>query len=511
MVRLNGIKNIIFDFGGVLVDLKPDACLQAFAQLGMPQVVDYLTPYGHKGPFGKVENGELSISAFCAEIRSLFCVESTDAQIEEAWAAFLLHTPVNKIRMVHQLAQKYRVFLLSNTNAIHVKKLKEFDDAGYPIKECFEKLYLSYEIGLSKPGREIFSYVLRDAGIKPEETLLVDDAPANCETARSMGFHTFQPLPFEDFTGELLQPEACVATMGFFDGVHLGHRFLIDKTLSVAKQKGQPSMVISFWPHPRTVLNTNFCPQLLTDQAEKKRYLLATGVDHVRTLPFNADLAKLSAKDFMKKILLEELHVKTLIIGFDHRFGNNRSDGFDDYVQYGKEMGIEVVMAESYLLPETLMNETHSTVSSSFIRRALLAGKLNEANQALGYAYRLTARVVGGHRIGRQLGFPTANLEPLDASKLIPAIGVYAVWVHYSGAKYIGMLYIGKRPTLQNDANPVIEVNLLDFEGDLYGKELVVEFMERFRGDITFHDLDALVVQLEKDRDFVRRALTKKK
>ena len=507
MVRLNGIKNILFDFGGVLVDLKPEACLKAFKDLGMPQVADYLTPYGHKGPFGRVENGEISIPEFCKELRELFRVEATDKQIEEAWAAFLLHTPINKMRMVHQLAKNYRVFLISNTNPVHIKKLKEFDDAGFPIRECFEKLYLSFEVGLSKPGREIFSYVLRDAGIKSEETLLVDDGPANCQTAREMGFLTYQPQPFEDFTGELLQPKACVATLGFFDGVHLGHKYLINKTIQLAETMGLPSMIVSFWPHPRTVLNTNFCPQLLSDQQEKEALLLATGVDHVRTLAFDNDLSTLTAREFMHRILSDELHIRTLVIGFDHRFGNTRSEGFEDYKKYGLECGIEVVMADSFALPEHLQSEGNTTVSSSFIRRSLLAGKLSDANQVLGYPFRMRAKVVGGHRIGRQLGFPTANLEPLDAAKLIPAIGVYAVWVIYGDERYKGMLYIGKRPTLQNDVHPVIEVNLLDFEGNLYNEELVVEFLERFRGDIAFQDLDALIEQLEKDREHVRNYL----
>jgi riboflavin kinase/FMN adenylyltransferase len=508
MVRLNGVKNIVFDFGGVLVDLKPEACLEAFARLGMPQVADYLTPYGHKGPFGKLENGEITVSEFCMELRDLFRVEVTDEQIEQAWVAFLLHTPVNKMRMVHELARRYRVFLLSNTNPVHLRKLKEFDDAGYPVKECFEKLYLSYEVGLSKPGREIFNYVIRDAGIRPEETLFVDDGPANCQTAGDMGFRTFQPKPFEDFTGELLQPAACVATMGFFDGVHLGHRYLIDTAKRVALEKGLPSMVVSFWPHPRMVLNTNFTPQLLCDREEKEALLQKTGVDHVRTLRFDADLASMPAFRFMKEVLKGELHVSTLIIGFDHRFGNNRSEGYEEYKKYGLELGMEVLMADQFLLPEALRTEGCSTVSSSFIRRTLLGGKLSEANQVLGYAYTIRARVVGGNRIGRQIGFPTANLEPLDEAKLIPAIGIYAVWVWLGDVRHMGMLYIGKRPTLQQDTHPVIEVNILDFEGDLYGKMLSVEFLERFRGDTTFADLDALVVQLGKDRDYVRGLLS---
>jgi len=499
MVRLKGIKNIIFDFGGVLVDLKPQACLDAFAALGLPQVADYLTPYGHQGPFGKVENGDIDLHQFRDEIRATFKVDLTDHQIEEAWGAFLLHTPLKKIQMVHELAKTYRVFLLSNTNPIHIRKLEEFDEAGYPVRECFEKLYLSYEVGLSKPARAIFEYVLNDAGILPEETLLVDDAPANCRTAAELGMHTYQPEPFEDFVGELLQPEACVATMGFFDGVHLGHRFLIDETKRIADEKGLPSMVISFWPHPRTVLQTNYCPQLLTDRFEKEEKLSKTEVDHIRTLTFDKALSEMSARQFMEEILQQELHVKTLVIGFDHRFGNNRTDDFDSYCKYGKEIGMEVIQAT----PFSLDAFGKETISSSYIRRNLLAGKMAEANAALGYIYQLRGTVIGGHQIGRQLGFPTANIERFDSFKLIPSFGVYAVWTEVKGKLYKGMLDIGRRPTLHKDSDVTIEVHILDFEGDLYQQQITVGFVERFRADVAFPDVEALVAQLVDDRNYV--------
>jgi riboflavin kinase/FMN adenylyltransferase len=509
MVSLKGIKNIIFDFGGVLIDLKPQACLDAFAALGLPQVADYLTPYGHKGPFGQVENGDIDISEFKEEIRKVFNVNLSDQQIEDAWIAFLLHTPLNKIRMVHELNKKYRVFLLSNTNPIHIKKLQEFDDAGYPVKECFEKLYLSYEVGLSKPGKEIFEYVLKDGGMKPEETLLIDDSPANCKTASEMGIRTYQPLPCEDFTAELLRPEACVATLGFFDGVHKGHLFLIEETKRIAKEKGLPSMVVSFWPHPRMVLHSDFCPQLLTDKAEKELLLCKSGVDYVHTLSFDTEISDLSARDFMDKILKQELNVKTLVIGFDHRFGNNRNNDFQDYLQYGKELGIEVLRAKPYLFSEvsTVKENIDVTISSSLIRRFLLAGKIEEANAALGYHYNLKGKVVGGHRIGRLLGFPTANISPTDSCRLIPSFGVYAVWTYVDGVRYKGMMDIGRRPTLHQDSEVSLEVHLLHFEGNLYDKEIVVEFIQRFRQEEIFPDVDALVAQLEKDRDFVEELL----
>jgi len=509
MVRLKGIKNIVFDFGGVLINLDQQGCLDAFAALGMPQVSEYMTPYGHVGPFGEIEKGGISVEDFRDEIRKMFHVSLTDEQIDQAWNAFLLDIPEQKMKMVHDLSKKYRVFLLSNTNPIHITRLQDFDKAGYPLKECFEKQYLSYQIGSCKPNREIFEYVIKDSGILPEETLLVDDGPDNCRVARELGMKTYQPQPFEDFTGELVQPEACVATMGFFDGVHRGHQFLINEMKQVALEKGLPSMVISFWPHPRTVLHTNFCPQLLTDKSEKEDRLYRTEVDYVRTLHFDSDLSNLTARDFMDEILKQELHVKTLVIGFDHRFGNSRTDTFEDYQKYGKALGIEVVLGKPYLFSEVVKKKKKEslTISSSLIRRCLLAGKLEEANVSLGYLYTLKGKVVGGHRIGRTLGFPTANIEPSDPNKLIPSFGVYAVWVTVGGKRYKGMLDIGKRPTLKDDDVTSIEVYLLHFEGNLYGQVLSLEFVQLFRQEESFPDLGALVVQLEKDRDFVDRLL----
>jgi riboflavin kinase/FMN adenylyltransferase len=503
MICLKGIKNIVFDFGGVLVDLNQQACMDAFAALGIPQVSEYMSLYGHNGPFGDIEKGSINVDDFRNQIRTLFKVPVTDEQIDNAWNAFLLNIPEKKMHMVHELAKKYRVFLLSNTNPIHIQKLQNFENAGYPVKECFEKLYLSFEIGLIKPERAIFDYMVKDAGIKPEETLFIDDGPANCRTASELGMKTYQPQPFEDFTGELLQPESCVATLGFFDGVHRGHQFLIEEMKRIANEKDLPSMVISFWPHPRTVLHTNFCPQLLTDKSEKEERIIGTGVDYVRTLTFDFWLAGLTARQFMDEILKQELHVKVLVIGFDHRFGNSRSDDFKDYQRYGEKLGIEVVQAKPYMFSGKL------AVSSSLIRRYLLSGKIEEANALLGYNYCLKGKVVGGHQIGRSMGFPTANIVPNDLGKLVPAFGVYAVWVNVGEMRYKGMMDIGRRPTLHAGSVTSLEVHLLDFEGDLYNKEISIEFVQLFRQEKSFPDLDALAVQLGKDKVYVEKFLTK--
>lgn len=520
MIQLKGIKNIIFDFGGVLVDLDPKKSLVAFATLGMSRVTEFLTLYGHSGPFGQIENGDIGVDQFHDAVRSLFGVTATDEQIDDAWQSFLGDIPVAKMHMVHELAKTHRVFLLSNTNPIHIRRLKEFDENGYPLHECFEKCYYSFELGLSKPGKAIFELILNDAGLKPEETLFIDDGPANCATAASLGIKTYMPQPFEDIAGRLLRPSECVATMGFFDGVHCGHQFLIETTRKIAAEKGLPSLVISFWPHPRMVLHADFYPQLLTDLEERSELLKETGTDYQLLLDFDVNLAGLNAEAFMK-LLKEEWNVNTLVVGFDHRFGNSRSDSIDDYRRYGLALGIEVVQADPFFLSQVsenlhlssstlqvlLSHPGKTTISSSLVRRLILAGEMEAANLALGRPYAVKGVVVGGHRIGNSLGFPTANIQPVFPNKLIPAIGVYAVWVFQEGKAFKGMLNIGRRPTLHADSPIVIEVHLLNFSGDLYGKTLTIRFMKRIRQEEHFANIDALVEQIGRDKEQVKSFL----
>ncbi len=515
MIRLKGIKNIVFDFGGVLVDLNPKKSLDAFAALGMSKVTEFLTLYGHSGPFGQIENGDIGVEQFHDAVRALFGVTATNDQIDHAWLSFLGDIPVAKMRMVHELSKTYRVFLLSNTNPIHIRRLNDFNENGYPLAECFEKCYFSYEIGLSKPGKKIFEYVLNDAGLVPEETLFIDDGPDNCTTARVLGIRTYQPQPFEDISTQLIRPASCVATMGFFDGVHRGHQYLIDKTIQLASERGLPSLVISFWPHPRMVLHADFYPQLLTDQDERTALLQNSGADFHLLLDFDMSLASLSASEFMS-ILKEEWHVSTLMVGFDHRFGNSRTDGINDYMKYGRELGIEVLQAEPFFLSAVLdkkdvpvcsvslqpvlAHPDKTTISSSLIRRLILAGEMEVANRASGRPYSISGVVVGGHHIGNSLGYPTANIQPISPNKLVPAIGVYAVWVLIEGVFYKGMLNIGRRPTLHAESPIVIEVHVLNFSGDLYGNVLTIHFMKRIRQEEHFPNIEALVERMHQDR-----------
>lgn len=291
---------------------------------------------------------------------------------------------------------------------------------------------------------------------------------------------------------ELLPPS--VATIGFFDGVHRGHRFLIEQVLHQAQERGLSSMLITFPVHPRRVMQTDYQPRLLSTFDEKCALLSHTGADVCVALPFTRELAALSARDFMQQVLRDRLHVQVLVIGYDHRFGHNRAEGFEDYVRYGREMGIEVLRAEAYL-PDDV------NVSSSFVRACLGEGDMEMASRCLGYDYALEGRVIGGQQIGRTLGFPTANIEVDDPLKLIPADGVYAVRVHLGDDIYKGMLNIGCRPTIDDDTHRTIEVHLLRFEGNLYHKHLRIEFIRRIREERRFDNREALARQLQLDAE----------
>ena len=265
--------------------------------------------------------------------------------------------------------------------------------------------------------------------------------------------------------------QGIVATIGFFDGVHVGHRFLIKELQDWGKELNMPSAVITFPGHPRQVLHSDYRPKLLDTFQEKMERLETTGIDYCIALDFTYELSLYSAADFIR-LLAEEYHVKGLLIGYDHRFGHDRSDGFEQYVEYGGQVGMEVRKASPY-------DEENIRVSSSEIRRLLQEGKVEMANALLTYPYQLRGRIVSGYKVGRTIGFPTANIEVDSPYKLLPKVGVYAVWVELLGKRYKGMLYIGKRPTLQNGDNLTIEVNILGFSGNAYNDEITVSLSMR--------------------------------
>lgn len=291
----------------------------------------------------------------------------------------------------------------------------------------------------------------------------------------------------------------CVATIGCFDGVHRGHRFLIDQICRAAAERNLASVMITFPVHPRQVMQSDYEPQWLTCLAQKQALIQTLPADYCMMLPFTRELSQLSAREFMI-LLRDRYHVRALTIGYDHRFGHNRSEGFEDYRRYGEELGIEIIKAEG-------MTENGVSISSSLIRKLLQDGRPEEANHYLGYAYYLQGTIVDGHKVGRTLGFPTANLRPSCPDKLIPREGVYAVYADIAGKRYRGMLNIGHRPTANNGTDRSIEVHVLDFSGNLYSQTMRIEFVHFIRPEQKFGSLSELTIQLQADRQAVARLL----
>ncbi len=297
--------------------------------------------------------------------------------------------------------------------------------------------------------------------------------------------------PYNNPDGLPLGGRGAVATIGSFDGVHQGHQFVVTQVIEQAQKRGLASMVVTFPNHPLKVLRPDFKPQLLTLAEEKTELLKKTGVDSIALLEFTKELSLLSAREFMQKILKDQLNVKVLIIGYDNHFGHDHKT-FADYVEYGKELGIEVIQNKE--LPADFK------ASSTVVRNALNEGDINTANKVLGYSYYIKGKVVNGFHVGRKIGFPTANVD-VDEDKLIPMNGVYCV----KALGHIGMMNIGYRPTLDNGPQRSLEVHLLDYEGDLYGDEITIEFITFLRPEQKFVNIEELVKQLEIDKKECRK------
>ena len=288
-----------------------------------------------------------------------------------------------------------------------------------------------------------------------------------------------------------------VATIGFFDGVHLGHRYLIDQ---LQAGNGEESLVITFDRHPLALLHPELHPQVLSSLDVKLLLLSYTNADNVAVLHFDTAMAALSARDFMRLVLRDRLHVRRLILGYDNRFGRRgegSEDCFEDYVAYGEELGIDVQRAAEW-------TRDGEKISSSVIRRYLREGDIQRANTALGYEYIVVGQVVKGFQEGRKMGFPTANLDTSEWGQLVPAPGVYAVMVRQKNAMLWqwGMMNIGTRPTFDGHEQ-TLEINILDFDGDLYGETLLVKFIQRIREERRFSSHESLAEQLERDREQV--------
>lgn len=291
-----------------------------------------------------------------------------------------------------------------------------------------------------------------------------------------------------------------VATIGMFDGVHLGHQFVLRHVAECAKKRGLSSMAITF-DNPLPL--TSSLPSTLTPLEAKLLLISKLPIDHVEVLSFTEELKRMTAHQFMQQVLKEQLNVCVLLIGYDNRFGYNREEGFDDYVRYGQELGIEVIS-----LPPTpvqlslpLSDSGSLPLSSSLIRRLLKEGCVREAAEGLGHPYAIIGYVEHGEHIGTRLGFPTANLVPIDARQLIPAPGVYAVKVRleHSMEEKHAMMNIGHRPTFDGH-RLTLEVHIFQLHENLYGQQLLVSFIGRLRDEQRFDSIDALKAQLAQDR-----------
>jgi len=299
------------------------------------------------------------------------------------------------------------------------------------------------------------------------------------------------------YQSEIKKLPPCAATVGFFDGLHAGHRFLIEELKATAKIQNLKSVVITFAVHPLKVLNSGFRPEILTTLPEKLTQLTSTGIDACIVLDFTISMANLSAYEFLETILKDKFNVHTLLVGHDHRFGHNRTDGFPEYKKYGDALGMNVISCLQY------NTDIDNHISSSEIRNALKKGEVESANRLLTYEYSITGRVIEGFKVGRTIGYPTANLAISDPDKLIPAIAVYAVRVKWNSSTYKGMLNIGHRPTFDNGSNISIEVHILDFKEDIYNQVLEVDFICKIRDEKKFKDIDELKKQLQNDKFFV--------
>ena len=282
-----------------------------------------------------------------------------------------------------------------------------------------------------------------------------------------------------------------VVTTGFFDGVHTGHRLVIQRLVCEARDRGQKSLVITFWPHPRTVLQNGARDlRLLSSLEEKKRMLYGLGVDRVEVIEFDKAFSRLTAEEYLRDYVRDRFGGNVVLFGYNHRLGCD-APGAQELQDIAASLGLEAIFAP----------QTSARVSSTLIRQALSEGAVKKAGEMLGYGYSLTGVVVAGNRLGRTIGFPTANLKLYDPLKMVPGNGVYAVDAFTLGRRFKGMCNIGVRPTVSVGNAPSIETNIFSFDEDIYGLDLKVTFKEKIRDEIKFPSLQELAEQLAKDRD----------
>ncbi len=295
-----------------------------------------------------------------------------------------------------------------------------------------------------------------------------------------------------------------VVTIGTFDGVHLGHKQVIRRLQELAHQVKGETVIFTFYPHPRLVLDRENCQlRLINTLAEKIFLLEATGIDHLVIYPFTKAFSQMSYIDFVQSILVDKIKVNSLVVGYDHKFGHNRKGTFHDLKQLAKDFNFSIVQEE-------VLNVDAINISSTKIRTAVSQGDIATANTYLGYRFFIKGDVVNGKKMGRKIGFPTANINPQESDKLIPKDGVYAVIVDIDDKQYMGMLNIGLRPTVNNQLdNRSIEVHILNFNEDIYYRTITLRFCSYIREECCFNSLDELKKQLQKDKETVKEILSK--
>jgi riboflavin kinase / FMN adenylyltransferase len=291
-----------------------------------------------------------------------------------------------------------------------------------------------------------------------------------------------------------------ILTLGTYDGVHLGHQAILKKLIQRAKLENKESVLFTFHPHPRMVLNPEAHGVRLIDTIEEKLVKLeALGLDTVILFPFTVDFSRLSAEEFVKQILVDTIQISEIHIGYDHHFGKNREGSFSELLQLGLKFGFEVFETSAVSISDT-------AISSTKIRNALLDGDISKAAHFLGRPYSIIGEVIHGNKLGRTIGFPTANIQ-LNEDKILPKLGVYAVTVNINGQLFQGVLNIGKKPTVKQTESISAEVFIFDFDQDIYGETINVDFYTYLRGEQRFDSVNSLKLQLSKDAEMARTVL----
>lgn len=283
-----------------------------------------------------------------------------------------------------------------------------------------------------------------------------------------------------------------VLTLGMYDGVHIGHQAIINQLNKIAKDVDGESVLLTFDPHPRMVLQPNFDFKFIYTLDEKEKALERLKLDHFIIHPFTKEFSQLTSLEFVRDLLVNQIKIHTLVIGYDHHFGKNREGNFEQLEILSKEYGFNLVQIEA-------VDCNDIAVSSTKVRNALVEGNIDYVNKALGYPYPISGEVVHGDKIGRTLGFPTANLK-VDDLKIIPSHGVYSVNVFIKENKYLGLLSIGIRETVTNSKELRVEVNILDFEQDIYGQTIRIELLDKIRDEKKFNSLDELIEAMNQDK-----------